>query len=178
MVDIPEMKIDVTKLGFSEDSQNATFLYNWYNEKHSRCRKYKKLLGMCLNQDMVSEDQVDPTPLVELLRQVGWEDLKIKMFKNAGMMDKYKLSLDKCRIFNSLVSICHADNIFPKDHMSSSLLWVSQFINNAWDNLNETDSQTPSLESYIREKRSIVEPQSQNQTTALIILHLEQFQQL
>ena len=79
---------------------------------------------------------MDPTPLVELLRQVGWEDLKLKMFG----MDRYKLSLDECRIFNSLVSICHADNIFPKDHMNSSLLWVSQFINNAWDNLNETDS--------------------------------------
>ena len=83
---------------------------------------------MCLDQDMVSKDKVDPTPLVQLLRQVGWEDLKIKMFKNARMMDKYKLSLDKCRIFNSLVSIYHADNIFPKDHMNSSLLWVSQFI--------------------------------------------------
>ena len=47
---------------------------------------------MCLDQDLVSKDQVDPTPLVELLRQVGWEDLKIKMFKNAGMMVKYKLS--------------------------------------------------------------------------------------
>ena len=40
MVEIPEKKIDVTKLGFSEDSHNATLLYDWYNEKHSRCRKY------------------------------------------------------------------------------------------------------------------------------------------
>ena len=120
---------------------------------------------MCLNQDMVSEDQVDPTPLVELLRQVGWEDLKLKMLG----MDRYKLSLDKCRIFNSLVSICHADNIFPKDHMNSSELWVSQFINNAWDNLNKTDSQIPSFGSSIREKRSIVTPQNQTQTTAMIL---------
>ena len=118
---------------------------------------------------MVSEDQVDPTPLVELLRQVGWWDQTIKILGKAGMMDKYNLTIDRCRIFNSLVNICHADNIFPKEHMDPSLFWVSKFINKAWDSLNETESQTTSSESYERVKRSIVAPQSQNQTTALIL---------
>ena len=67
------------------------------------------------------------------------------------------------------MSICHAENVFPNEHMHSSKLWVSKFINNAWDNLNKTDSQIPSFGSSLREKRSIVTPQNQTQTTAIIL---------
>ena len=76
---------------------------------------------MCVNNDMVSEDQVDSTTLVELLRQEGWEALKQKMLG----MNKYKLSVDGCRIYKSLMSICHAENVFPNEHMNSSNLWIS-----------------------------------------------------
>ena len=95
MVEIPEQKVNITELGFSEDPYHATLLYNWYNKKYSRCRSYKNFLGKCHDQDLVSEDQVDPTPLVELLRQVGWWDQTINILGKAGMMDKYKLTMDR-----------------------------------------------------------------------------------
>ena len=152
---------------------------------------------MCLNNDMVSEDHVDSTNLVELLKQE--ESLGI---------DKSNLSVDGCRVYKSLMSICHAENVFPNEHMNSSNLWISShqsefndndssnsslawetrsFIENAWnhlnetdnqtrsvieaawDNLNETDSQIPSFGIPIREKRSIVSPQNQIQTTPRIL---------
>ena len=79
MLEIPVEKVNVTTLGFSKDAQRASVLFMWHKEKHSKCGNYKRILDMCLNNDMVSEDQVDSTPLVELLRKEGWEALKQKM---------------------------------------------------------------------------------------------------
>ena len=109
----------------------------------------------------MSEDQEDTTPFIELLRQVGWWDQTIKILGKAGMNDKYKLSKDRCRIFNSLVTICYADNVFYQDHIDPSLIWVSTVVNKTWDSLNKTlpptpEKQTPNLETKERTKRSLI----------------------
>ena len=108
MVKIPEQKVNITELGFSDDPYDATLLYNWYNRKYSRCRHYKNFLGKCHDQDLVSEDQEDTTSLVELLRQVGWWDQTRKVLERNikdGMLSKYMLTKDRCRMFNRLVNI-------------------------------------------------------------------------
>ena len=74
MIEIPDQKVNITELGFSDDPYDATLLYNWANRKYSRCRHYKNLLNKCYDQDLVSEDQEDTTSLIDLLRQVGWWD--------------------------------------------------------------------------------------------------------
>ena len=40
-------------------------------------------------------------------------------------IDKYNLSVDGCRVYKSLMSICHAENVFPNEHLNSSNLWIS-----------------------------------------------------
>ena len=68
MLEIPVEKVNVTTLGFSKDAQRASVLFMWHKEKHSKCENYKRFLEMCLKNDMVSEDHVDFTNIVELLK--------------------------------------------------------------------------------------------------------------
>ena len=75
------------------------------------------------------------------------------MLGKAGMEEKYKLSKDRCRIFNSLVTICYADNVFYQDHIDPSLIWVSTVVNKTWDSLNKTLPPTPETKS--RSKRQV-----------------------
>ena len=186
----------MTTLGFSKDAHRASVLFMWHKEKHSKCENYKRILDMCFKNNLVSVDQVDSTNIVELLKQE----------ESLGKY-KYNLSVDGCRVYKSLMSICHAENVFPNEHMDSSNLWISihksevngsdssnsslawetrNFIENAWNHLNETnnqtrsviesawhmwnetDSQIPSFGIPIREKRSIVSPQHHIQTTPII----------
>ena len=153
MVEIPDQKVNYTELGFSDDPYEAKLLFHWTNKKYTRCRHYRDFLNKCFEQDLVSEDQEDNTPFIELLRQVGWWDLTIKMLGKAGMEEKYKLSKDRCRIFNSLVTICYADNVFYQDHIDPSLIWVSTVVNKTWDSLNKT--LPPTLETKSRSKRQV-----------------------
>ena len=63
---------------------------------------------------MISKNPVDSTSLLELLNKE--ESLGI---------DVYNVSVDGCGVYKSLMSICHADNVFPNEHMNSSSLWES-----------------------------------------------------
>ena len=106
--------MNITELGFSDDPYDATLLYNWANRNYSRCRHYKNLLNKCYDQDLVFEDQEDTTSLIDLLRQVGWWDQTREVLERKikdGILTKYQLTKDRCRMFNSLVTICYADNV-------------------------------------------------------------------
>ena len=60
---------------------------------------------------------------------------------------------DRCQMLNSLVTICYADNVFYKDHIDPSLIWVATVVNKTWDSLNKT--LPPTLETKSRSKRQV-----------------------
>ena len=47
MVEIPDQKVNITELGFSDDPYEAKLLFNWANRKYSRCRQYRDFLNKC-----------------------------------------------------------------------------------------------------------------------------------
>ena len=52
---------NITSLGFSNDTQTASDLFTWQNEKHSRLEQYRKILDDCHRNNMTSQNSTKIT---------------------------------------------------------------------------------------------------------------------
>ena len=159
-----------------------------------KCDAYRSLMSLCHSDNIFPEHHIDLSGLWESANHTRFNENEL--YNYAKVLQSINQTQDQpiSGIASVNIPFLQGDNDTDvsgygndSDSSNSSLVWETRnFIENAWNHLNETnnqtrnviesawhmwnetDSQIPSFGIPIREKRSIVSPQHQIQTTPII----------